>query len=59
MTIEEMERDFCRYHEYNCIKCPYGEKYSEGKTWCRVADESIIDTKYGKNKNSIHIFNIM
>lgn len=50
MTTEELERDFCSYHEYNCIKCPYGEKYSEDKTWCRVADDGVVNTKYGKIK---------
>ena len=52
MTTEELERDFCSYHEYNCIKCPYGEKYSEDKTWCRVADNGIVDTKHGKQNQS-------
>lgn len=43
----DVEENFCKYHEFNCIKCPYGEKELEGITWCRVCGNTVM-TMYGK-----------
>lgn len=48
MTNEELENGFCKHYDFNCIKCPYGDKYGKDRTWCRVSDDSIINTKNGK-----------
>lgn len=48
ISMDGIEEKFCKYHNYSCIECPYGDRYGEGITWCRVVGEH-IGTKEGNN----------